>query len=183
MTINTTYGAPHPHQHAKVTIDSSHANTHAGWMSRVFQKNADGAPVADDAVQSFVVDLSATEVGENLHVVISASSGGDAELQVWEDITYESGDTVTAYNMHRASSHTAAGGTVVIKKGATITTSGKTQLDGAWIPGGKGPNSAGGASRGGEEWIFKATKKYAVILVNRAGSAKDMSLTLTYYED
>jgi len=183
MTINATYGAPHPHHHARVVIDATHANAHSGWLFRAWQKNADGAQVADDAQQSFVIDLSASGVGEDIHLIIAAIAGGDSELQIWEGITYSGGSDATLYNMHRTSSHTMAGGTVVVKTGCTITTAGKTQLDGEWVPGGVKQQALGGGSRGGEEWILAAGKVYAVILINRAGSAKDMSLRITCYED
>jgi len=175
-------GYIHAHQRAKVVVDSTHQNQHEGWVWHCWQKNADGGQVADNANQNWVLDLSAVTDGENLHMEWESEAGGDAELQLWEGITYESGTAFTPLNMNRASTHTPPTGTVT-KYGATITTSSATQLDGVWMAGGQRNQSVGGSSRGGLEWILSAGKKYAVILINRAGAAKDMSLSLTFYED
>jgi hypothetical protein len=172
----------HAHHDATVTIDSTHQNAHEGFVWHCFQKNADGAQVADNAEQSFVIDLAAVAADEFLHLTWEAEAGGDAEIQLWEGSTYTGGSAHTPLNMHRGSSHTVPTG-LVVTTGATITTTSKVQLDGTWLPGGRGPNSNGGVGRGGTEWILKPGLVYSLHLINRAAAAKDMSLAFIFYED
>lgn len=175
-------GHIHAHQSASIILDSTHKNLHDGWMWHCWQKNADGAAVADNGQQNWVCDLSAVTDNEHIHVVWEAEAGGDAEVQVWEAVTYEGGSAFTPLNMNRSSERAAPTGSV-FKSGATITTTSATQLDGIWIPGGVRNQSVGGSSRGGNEWVFMASKRYAIMLINRSGGAKDMSLSITFYED
>ena len=156
------------------------SNQTQGDIFRCWQKNADGAAVADNASQTWAIDLTSLATGKFLNLSYDAVSSADSEIQLWETITYADGNAFTPLNKHRGSSKTAATG-VVIKSGATITTTNGTQLVGRWIPGGAGTGANAASTPGNaissvEVWSLKHGVKYALILINRGGSAQDMSL-------
>lgn len=158
-----------------VTIDIVHHETHEGEMFIASYKNADGAPVADNGT----MDLQIYTGAKYCHTVFSATFGGDFEVAFYENPTTSGGTSVAANNMNRNKGIVA---TAAVVHTPSVSNVG-TLLFNIFEPGGQKVQAVGGATRSNSEWILLPERKYLLRATNRAGSTKDGSVVIQWYEE
>lgn len=161
---------------ALITIDAVHYEIHEGDTFGVSYKNADGAPIADNGTIIFILQTGS----KFAHLIASAFTVGDGEIELRENVTITGGTAMTEHNHKRTSANSAT--VAVIRDPATIPNAG-TLLEQTLIPGGDAGNSIGSTVSQRNEWILKTNTNYMLRLTNRAGQAKDMSMTAVWYEE
>jgi hypothetical protein len=155
-------------------IDTLHAEIHAGETFHVARLVED---VANNASIDLLIVVGATK---KLHLTMVGTAAGDAHAYLYETpTTSAAGTAVTAHNKNRGSSDTT---TATITHTPTVSAPG-TALDTALIPGGTKQQATGSSGAQRDEWILKKSTTYLLRLTNKAGSAKDMSVGLTWYEE
>ena len=131
---SVTYAKPLP------TISVPHARTHEGKFYDVSYLIPHGGELANDATINILVTTGASSA----HSIPIWQVGGDCEAHIFEDVVVSAnGTALDVYNHARWSTNTAL---LTAYHAPTITNDG-TELGGAiLIPGGRGPNSAGGSA-------------------------------------
>jgi len=164
---------------AMETITYPHHEIHEGHMWHGF---AQTSGLADDAVLDMLI---VTASGKEVHAVFEHDCAGDSWFELYENYNLSgspggSGALVTPHCMNRYVSGTP--GTTIYKNPSGI---GGTKLSVEFIGGGTGRRTAGGSERGANEWILTGVSgpvNYVARMVNVAGSAKDSSAGLEFYE-
>ena len=163
------------------TTDTIERNLNSG---KIFFVRRVALEVADDAYHQILLYTGTSGAAEGgfssaqIYAVVGATSGGNAELEIYEDTTVTtSGTQLTIYNKTRASS-TAPKSTAFHTP--TVTISG-TRLAHRLLPTGSGEVVEG------DQWkdvpiVFNANKNYLVSLKNIAGSEQPNSIALTWIE-
>jgi len=160
---------------ALVTIDYVHNEVHEG---NTYQVTTYTGTVANGDSWSLLISL--TGASKNAHMTFEYAAGGDAEIRFYENVTGSSyGTKMTSHNMDHVSSKVA---TVEIFRNPTLTVLGEAVFN-VLSPGGTGGSSGGGTFRLGTEHILAAGKRYYLQAINRAGSAKPMSVGVQWYEE
>ncbi len=133
------------------------------------------AALADDATLIFAL----TATTKSLHIIADASTGGNAEFDIFEDATITGGTATTVFNRNRTSD---AVSTVTVVRDPTVNALG-TNLDQQGIPGGRGGNASGGSGSVRHEWVLAPGMIYLYRITNRAGNAQFASLSIAWYEE
>lgn len=113
------------------------------------------------------------------HLTFFASLGGDATLELIENPTVaDAGTPMTEWNNKRYSTTEP---TVTAFSAPSISV-GNDPLE-AFLPGGRGGNSAGGLLRADVEFILKPNEDYALRLTNVSGNTKGGCIIASWYEE
>ena len=171
-------------------ISYDHMQLHKGNLHTVSLKQADGTQYADNGDLGMLVDM--TGQTEPIHTLWEVYSGGDAEFSAIENVTWAAsaeagGGTLTPHNQNRIKGDK----TLTVEffgyssnlANTYSTTESDVTLFTSWVPGGTTGQAQGGGGRAAHEWILAPDKLYVFKLTNRAGSAKDGSISCTFYED
>lgn len=159
-----------------IVMDSVHYEIHEGDYYSVVYKSPDASPIADNGV----ITLAIRTAGNLLHMVATASFGGDAEIELLEESTLAGGVAQKINNHNRYSSNVSSVSSVLLNP----TVTGGTLLSNIFLPGGSSGNASVGIMGGfREEWILKTNTIYVVRATNRAGSAQPGSLDVAWYEE
>lgn len=156
-----------------VTMDAVHHMIHEGLMYTSVYLSLS---ITDD---SSIVVLVRTGATQSAHARITAGSGGDATLEVFENPTITlDGSAVDVWNRNRYSSNTAA---TEVYSGPTVSDFGTSIYYGLMV-GGTGGQAAGSTGSGFDEWILKANEEYVFRLTNKSGQAHSGFIELNFYE-
>lgn len=164
-------------QSALLTINVDHHEVHEGEMFVATYKSPDDSPVADDGTLVFSLDP-----GDKVcHLVYKAACGGDAEIELRENVDVEAGSGFTPINMNRLSAN-VSDTTVLLNP--TINDAGDL-LENSFIAGGGAILSQGGEAtiRPDAEWMLNPNRVYLIRLTNRSGTAQPMSIFVQWYEE
>lgn len=161
---------------ALLIIDNTHHEVHEGETYHVSYKSPDAGPIADNGTIVFALTTNATHTA---HLVFDGSCGGDAEGELYEGATIANGTPLTPQNKNR---NYANVNTVTVILNPTINVAG-VRLENGFIPGGTGPQAAGGVGQDRGEWILKPSTIYLLVITNRAGTSQPMSLRAEWYEE
>lgn len=163
------------------TTDTIERNLDAG---KIFFVRRASLEVADDAYHQILLYTGTSGAAEGgftsaqVYAVVTATSGGNGELEIYEDTTVTtSGTQLAIYNKTRASSVTPKS---TAFHTPTVTISG-TRMVHRFLPSGSGEITEG------DQWkdvpiVFNANKNYLISLKNVAGSAQSNSIALTWIE-
>ena len=161
-------------------IDAVHFEIHEGNTYFISYKNPDASPIADNGTIIFVLEVGATK---QIHIIFAGSSGGDAQLELYEDTVFTLGTPMTAYNRNRHKQNQDADVTVTPTRDPTVAGGAEgTLLQDKFLAGGTGGNSPGSNVGARNEWVLDIKKTYMLRLTNRAGNAQPMSLEAEWYE-
>jgi len=154
-------------------VDTLHQRTHEGdtyHYSNIF------IDVADDASADFLVKVGANK---DLHSTFAGEAGGDSYPYLLRSPTVSSnGFEVSPVNKNSNYSNNSDAQIFI---NPVVTASGDILYQ-SYIPGGSGPKTFGGSAEERDEWVLKKSTDYLVRMTNVAGSAKIMSMRMTYYE-
>ena len=120
-------------------------------------------------------------VGANkaLHATISVVAQGNAEFRIYEGTTYtDNGTAVTIYDKNRTTANTSD---ALCYHTPTVNTSGPVIYH-SFVPGGTKQRAVGSVRTNGEEWIFKKSTDYMLMLANESGDNMDASIEIEFYE-
>jgi hypothetical protein len=127
--------------------------------------------------------LIQTGASKELHFTFATTAEGKAYAYLYEDTEATSGAGLTPHNKLRASSETSDAAFSHTPGFASVPVLG-TLLPCGLIPGGIGGNSVGATGGSGrQEIVLKINTNYLVRVTNKAGSAKDISITCSWYEE
>lgn len=154
---------------------SEHHAIHEGITYHYSYKSPDASPIADNGT----IILGLYVGAKTAHLEFDASGGGDFEGDFYEGATLTGGTNVTPQNKNRNRSNE---NTLSIKLNPTVSAAG-TFLEAGFIPGGTGPQAAGGVGTGRTEWELKPSTVYFVRITNRAGTAQPMGIRVEWYEE
>lgn len=162
---------------AALMIDSVHHEVHEGKMWHAAYTNGNVANTA-------VVDLLFhTGVGVDAHSAWEVFASGAVTVSLYESpVISNTGVVLTAYNMNRAMTTTAAS---LVYSSPTITSTGTVALvNGRILPGGSSPTTrVGGGIRSGAEWILKPNTYYLMRVTNTSGAAAVINVVMEWYEE
>ena len=154
-------------------ISDLHYRTHQG---KVFETCNIFAGVADDANADILIKVGANK---ELHFVVAAASGGDSYFYLYETpTTSANGTSLAIINRDRDSAITSD---ATAFHTPTVSDVG-TKLNCELVPGGTKNQAAGGITGTFAEWNLKVNTNYLIRLTNKAGVAKDISITPLWYE-
>jgi hypothetical protein len=168
FTLDETTGA-------LLGIDVPHHEIHEGESHLASYKTPDASPLADNGTIAFAFVVGAKEC----HVVAEGACGGDMEGELREGVTYTGGTSLAIFNKKRASS---SGATATLVRDPTVTGAG-TLLENRFVPGGTGPQAAGGAGGQRNEWVLAPGRTYLYRITNRAGNNQPASMVVEWYEE
>lgn len=156
------------------SIDSVHDWIHKGLMFSSVQYNGS---VADDGAITYLIQVAA---GQEAHLRLRGSAGGDAELAFYEGPTFsDAGSAAGVFNRKRSSVITPQ---TTITTGPTVSNVG-TLVDFDFVAGGIGrAQSVGGDASFFQEWILTPGENYLFRMTNIAGTAQPLHLSLDWYE-
>jgi hypothetical protein len=169
-----------------VTVDYEHHELHEGSMftCHYVQEVTD---IADRSVIAFT-----TPASKEVHMVVHASATAASELIILEGATgTTAGATdLTVYNRFRDSTNTSLltsiDGTLGSVSYYSLTTdtaiTGGTEVYKEYIGAGKTGQASAGASRGGHEWILKASTVYDIELKALDSNTNGQNVELVWYE-
>jgi hypothetical protein len=127
--------------------------------------------------------LIQTGASKELHFTFAAEAEGKAYAFLYEGTEATGGTALTPFNRLRSSSETSDAAFTHTPLFDSVPELG-TLLACALIPGGIGGNSVGATGGSGrQEIVLKINTFYLVRTTNKAGSAKDISKTLSWYEE
>ena len=134
--------------------------------------------LADDGFLNILIQVGSDK---ELHLTHSVEASGDAIFDILEGTTFSAaGTALTAYNDRRRG--TPASSTATFTHTPTITLAGTVIIPQHYIFGGTGPKSGGAGVSDRAEIILKVDTDYLLRLQNVAGSAKNVSSRVTFYE-
>ncbi len=167
--------------HGIVTIDSAHRMVHRGRMFIVSYKNPDNSTIADNATLRLLIITGARPI----HVIVSATSSGEGEIEIYEGTTSSNNGTVLGVvSMNREANLFIP--TAAAYHSNSLTNAGLL-LYNALIPGGASTNPTGArvgtVARENTEWIFKPNTVYMIRVTNRSGVAGYLSSSVQFYEE
>lgn len=157
---------------ALATIAIPHHEVHTGEM---FEASYFVLSLANNGSIDFRLPTGA----KFCHFVFDCACGGNAEVQFYASANLAGGTPVTAWNMNRPSANVA---TMSVLHTPAVIGAG-TLVYNAMLPGGRGPNAAGGTARQGTEWILKQNTVYLLRLFNRSGNSQPTSIVVQWYEE
>jgi hypothetical protein len=184
------------------TLFTNSAGEHLRW-SNIFERDAKFISVTDRVHrethegEGFSLCYLFEDVGANEHADILIQTGASKELHftfaveaegkayafLYEDAEAGDGTGLTPFNRLRSSSETSNATFVHTPVFDSVPVLG-TLLACGLIPGGIGGNSVGATGGSGrQEIVLKINTFYLVRATNKAGSAKDISQTLSWYEE
>jgi len=159
---------------ALTIIDFAHKEVHEG---DTYQVSSYTGSVADNGNWSLLISLTGTT--KEAHLTWEISSGGDAEVKFYENVTGTSyGAKLHTHNMNFDSDNVSE---IEVFINPTITVFNPIVRN-ALNPGGDKSGSPGGTTRENTEWILKPGRRYLLQGYNRGGGAKPMSVSLQWYE-
>jgi hypothetical protein len=155
-------------------LDISHQRLHEGRAFLAYRLYPSTAKLADGATVSIAIACA-----ENceLHMLVQAECGGEAEFYWYENATVSAGTAFTPINRKRSSTRTSEAAVLI---NPTVTSAG-TELMARSIPGGSGV-FAGGGSDYSFEFVLKGLTTYLFQMKNTSGSARAAHLMLEWYE-
>jgi hypothetical protein len=120
---------------------------------------------------------------KELHFTFAAEAEGKAYAFLYEDTEAAAGTGLTPFNRLRSSGETSDASFTYTPTFDSVPELGSL-LPCALIPGGIGGNSVGATGGSGrQEIVLKINTIYLVRVTNKAGSAKDISITCSWYEE
>jgi len=153
----------------------AHAEVHEAGM---YHASHLYTTIGDDANADMLIKVGANK---ELHSAIAVVAGGDAYFYLYSGTTTSAiGTAITPRNMNREDGTDASDADV--RHTPTVSSAG-TQLAAGFIPGGQKNQAVGGDARSGAEWILAKSTDYLARVTNKAGSAKDISIVLEYYQE
>jgi hypothetical protein len=161
-------------QHGQITIPVEHHRIHNG---QAFFATHYFSAVANDASAELLI-----RANSGMHCLYEIAAGGDVEVNIFEEPTATAdGPVVTHSNRNRYSTNASNS---VITHSPTISVDGVNLGGGGkLIPGGSGGNAGGGSDGGfGRELTCRSGRAYLVRSTNRSGQARDMSISLDWYQ-
>ena len=154
------------------TISVLHHETHKG---EAYSAGSIFIEVADDAI----ADILIKPLGSTLHTTFFGAAAGDAEARLLENPGVgSSGTQIVPMNKNRVSANESSS---EIWIGPTVTGEGSVLYAGV-IPGGQKQQAIGGAVEERDEFILANGSLYIARIINKAGSAKTISIGCTFYE-
>lgn len=162
---------------AGITINTPHHEIHEGNMWHAWCRQSG---LGDDSNLEMLI---VTGSGKEIHLAPDGACGGDAWLEMYENVTVSSnGVLITPNCMHRTTSGTAR----TLTYCGPVVTSTMHPLSVQFMTGGQKQFAVGGLIRPNTEWIFDGVSgsiNYLLRIVNVAGSAKDASIGVEFYEE
>ena len=157
------------------TIDVKAQNLHDGMVFYVYAARLDGNKLADDANIDIVFTANP---GVNVCMNVTAQCGGDAEFEVFENVTQVVGGNIfVPINRNRRSAITSQCGVII--QPSSVTTNGVIFQE--VIIGGSGGN-AGGNTVQSIDYILNPDISYLFRLTNRYGQARIAEVQLSWCE-
>jgi hypothetical protein len=157
--------------------DRVHRETHEGEgfsLCHIFE-DVGASDHADILIQ--------TGASKELHFTFTAQAEGKAYAFLYEDAVASAGTGLTPFNRLRSSSETSDA-TFSHTPGFDSVPELGTLLPCGLLPGGIGGNSVGATGGSGrQEIVLRINTVYLVRVTNKAGSAKDISTTCSWYEE
>ena len=160
---------------ALIMIDWVHYKVHEGDTYHITTYT--GA-VADNGSMSIL--LSTTGTLKEMHLVGEVACGGDAEIQFYAGVTGSNyGTPIPSYNLNGMSSNVTE---LEAFQNPTITVLNPIVYH-TYSPGGTKNGAGGGSFSRNTEHILRPGMYYYLIVYNRGGGAKPMSIALQWYEE
>ena len=171
---------------ALMTIDYEHHELHGGslFTCHYVQEVTD---IADRSVIAFT-----TPAAKQIHMIVHASCTAASHLLILEGAvgTAAGATDLTVYNRNRNSDNTSELTSIDGTEGSvsyySLTTdtaiTGGTEIYKEYIGAGQQGQAAGGASRGSEEWILKASTVYDIELKAIDANTNNQNVELIWYE-
>ncbi len=157
-------------------IDIAHHKIHEGvTFTADYLKEA----VANDGFER--VHIKA--VDKHIHLVIKSDVGGKFTFKTYSDTTYtalgtlSNGVNLTKYNRKIGGDNSNA----LVYFAPTVNALGTLRVN-TLLPGGTGPQTTGASDGSRVETIIPAGHDLLLVYQNKSGQAKDMSVTLEWYE-
>ena len=161
---------------ALVVIQEEHHQAHLG---KEFRSVATFPALANGATAYVLIKTSTTC---DLHLHISYNVGGNAFINLSSAPVFTSSGTELIYGNLNQEHFADLKPCSQIWRGAGVTDIGGLIIDEAFIEGGTGPQSAGSSGAGAVEWILDNGEYYLISVRNEAGSAKNLSVVMQWYE-
>lgn len=155
---------------AWIQLDLAHERIHLG---QIWTASSSTTALANGGT----VTLTLTADDIQPHMEFNVAAGGNSWMKIYEGGTLAGGVTLTPYNRNRGISDTPASS---INYGGTVT--GGTLIYTSYIPGGSGPQKAGGILRSENEIIGNTSTVYNVDIVNISGGTSNVSMEVDWYE-
>ena len=157
------------------TIDVKAQNLRDGMVFYVYAARLDGNKLADDANIDIVFTANP---GVNVCMNVTAQCGGDAEFEVFENVTQVVGGNIfVPINRNRRSAITSECGVII--QPSSVTTNGVIFQE--VIIGGSGGNAAGKTFQS-IDYILNPDISYLFRLTNRSGQARLAEIQLSWCE-
>ena len=157
------------------TIDVKDQNLRDGMVFYVYAARLDGNKLANDANLDVVFTANP---GVNVCMDVIVQCGGDAEFEIYENVTQVTGGTLfVPLNRNRRSTIASSCGAVI--QPSSVTTNGVIFQE--IIIGGSGGN-AGGNAIDSADYILKPDTSYLFRLTNRSGQARLAEVQLNWCE-
>ena len=157
------------------TIDVKDQNLRDGMVFYVYAARLDGNKLADDANLDVVFTANP---GVNVCMDVIVQCGGDAEFEIYENVTQVTGGTLfVPLNRNRRSTIASSCGAVI--QPSSVTTNGVIFQE--IIIGGSGGN-AGGNAIDSADYILKPDTSYLFRLTNRSGQDRLAEIQLNWCE-
>lgn len=158
-----------------VDRDESVQNVIDGLVFYAYSSRGNGNALPDDASIDIVVT---SPVNKSIGIGFVTRIGGDAEFEVYENVSGVTGGTVfVPRNRNRASDKTSLTGVIIQPTAVTINGVLYEEI----IIGGTGGNAAG-ASLEGDYAILKADTSYLFRLTNRSNQSRIAELFIQWIE-
>jgi hypothetical protein len=157
------------------TIDVKDQNLRDGMVFYVYAARLDGNQLADDANLDVVFTANP---GVNVCMDVIVQCGGDAEFEIYENVTQVTGGTLfVPLNRNRRSTIASSCGAVI--QPSSVTANGVIFQE--IIIGGSGGN-AGGNAIDSADYILKPDTSYLFRLTNRSGQDRLAEIQLNWCE-
>jgi hypothetical protein len=153
-----------------VTIDVEHHEIHCG-DSFVVSRSVD---LGNGATDTIIINVP-NEAVKLYHLVVEVNTEAEADFNIYEGATTAAdGTALTSVNRDRNSALTSS---LAITHTPTTPAGGTLIYTEHWGAG----RSAGGESRGQQEFILKNNTKYRITITNSTTTANYISWKLNYY--
>ena len=155
---------------AQITIDTYHHELHEGEAFGVEH-------VYSGVVDAANADMRLTTGDMQPHILFEVATSGKAEVKFYQDAVLGTGTAQTVNNRDLAKANLTG---VTCGVSPTVTSVGNLIFDEV-LPGGTKNASVGGSTSTRDEWMLKANTVYLIRVVNKAGSANDISIGASGY--
>jgi len=163
------------HVRGLVVVDSLEYSVHRGHRFKISYLVEHGSELGNDAVLNVLVKVGSKHV----HAVPRLAAGGDCDLLMYTGTTTSNDGTpigVVAKNQadERSSNVTAFSAPTITADGSLLWSQ--------FVPGGSGPQAAGG-DWSEAQWILKCNTYYLFRMTNRSGGVIQLSFSIGWMEE